>query len=555
MASSIQSVMSELAGSQSELCIFACDFSDNSFDIYPSALAERLFGNGSGSFVNPLEKLSCGDIVCEQDRVLVKALCTDLKSSVLPIGRSEHYKLFFRIVSDCPEGFEQMSFVSVPLRSVNGAVAKCLCIIAPMTDTEKLTRSIVESFTNDKHPTVFNSNVKRLLAIEDGRKPAFIQFDIAGFKLINIRYGEAKGTEILNFIVNGLNTICTDEMVHVRLTADVFMVAMLYSSADEIERFINTVQERLSSYEGINYKLVFGVNTVTDKTLPIRKNGDRAAMARQSIKGNALENVAYYSDQESRLSSIKIIEDRMEYALENGEFLMYLQPKYSIGKDCIVGSEALVRWLHPDRGLISPMDFIPVFERNGFIVKLDRYMWEQACKALRSWMDAGREPMPISVNISRANLDSDEFIYILDELTERYRIPKHLLETEITETIENAGSTKMLSKLKEHGYTLLMDDFGSGYSSLNMLRNTPFDVIKIDRDFFSEFMLSDQGKKIIRHTISMAMDLGLDMVAEGVETKEHADFLLECGCDTAQGFYYSRPLPLDGFEKVAFGDK
>ena len=281
----------------------------------------------------------------------------------------------------------------------------------------------------------------------------------------------------------------------------------------------------------------------------MRKHGDRAAMARQSIKGNALTNVAFYNDtQESRLVTRKFIEDRMYYALEHDEFVMYLQPKYSISTTGIVGAEALVRWIHPEKGML----FIPVFEQDGFITMLDEYIWEQACKALRKWIDLGYEPIPISVNISRVHLSSDKFIDVLDGLIEKYDIPKRLLETEITETLENAGDEAAIKRLKERGYMLLMDDFGSGYSSLNMLKNTPFDVIKIDRDFFGEFMMSDRGKKIISHTISMSKDIGLDMVAEGVETKEQAEFLERCGCDVAQGYFYSRPVCLEEFEKLAF---
>ena len=244
----------------------------------------------------------------------------------------------------------------------------------------------------------------------------------------------------------------------------------------------------------------------------------------------------------------------MDYALEHGEFVMYLQPKYSISTAGVVGAEALVRWIHPEKGMLPPAEFISVFEKNGFIIKLDEYIWEQACKAIRGWIDSGVQPVPISVNISRVHLTDEKFIDVLDRLIEKYDIPKNMIETEITETVENAGDSEVIKRLKERGYMLLMDDFGSGYSSLNMLKSTPFDVIKIDRDFFSEFMLSDRGKKIISHTISMSKDIGLDMVAEGVETKEQAEFLKNCGCDVAQGFYYSKPVPINDFERLVYDD-
>jgi EAL domain-containing protein (putative c-di-GMP-specific phosphodiesterase class I) len=333
------------------------------------------------------------------------------------------------------------------------------------------------------------------------------------------------------------------------------MIAMSYDKPEEIERLISRIEDRLGVFGDISYKFVFGVNIITDRNIPMRKMGDRAAMARQSIKGNALKNICYYSDnQEDKLVTKKFIEDRMDYALEHGEFVMYLQPKYSISTAGVVGAEALVRWIHPEKGMLPPAEFISVFEKNGFIIKLDEYIWEQACKAIRGWIDSGVQPVPISVNISRVHLTDEKFIDVLDRLIEKYDIPKNMIETEITETVENAGDSEVIKRLKERGYMLLMDDFGSGYSSLNMLKSTPFDVIKIDRDFFSEFMLSDRGKKIISHTISMSKDIGLDMVAEGVETKEQAEFLKNCGCDVAQGFYYSKPVPINDFERLVYDD-
>ncbi len=434
-------------------------------------------------------------------------------------------------------------------------MAKCVIgHLKMMNNAEILNKIIIDSFTNDKHPQVFNNQAKRIID-DESRNAAVIQFDIENFKLINVRYGEEKGTEILNNIKNGLDTICTDKQVYTRLSADVFMIAMSYDKPEEIERLISRIEDRLGVFGDISYKFVFGVNIITDRNIPMRKMGDRAAMARQSIKGNALKNICYYSDnQEDKLVTKKFIEDRMDYALEHGEFVMYLQPKYSISTAGVVGAEALVRWIHPEKGMLPPAEFISVFEKNGFIIKLDEYIWEQACKAIRGWIDSGVQPVPISVNISRVHLTDEKFIDVLDRLIEKYDIPKNMIETEITETVENAGDSEVIKRLKERGYMLLMDDFGSGYSSLNMLKSTPFDVIKIDRDFFSEFMLSDRGKKIISHTISMSKDIGLDMVAEGVETKEQAEFLKNCGCDVAQGFYYSKPVPINDFERLVYDD-
>ena len=239
----------------------------------------------------------------------------------------------------------------------------------------------------------------------------------------------------------------------------------------------------------------------------------------------------------------------MNQALANGEFVMYLQPKYNIEDGKATGAEALVRWNIPGHGVVPPNDFVPVFEKNGFVIKMDQYIWEEACKLIRKWIDAGIEPFPISVNVSRRHLRDMKFIEVLEGLVEKYRIPKNLLEIEITETVNEAGIVESMQMLKDRGFTLLMDDFGSGYSSLNTLKNTKFDVIKFDRMFLNNFIGSDRGQKIVEYTIKMTTAIGLDMVAEGVETKEQADFLKVCGCNTAQGFYYAKPMPVEEFEK------
>ncbi len=202
---------------------------------------------------------------------------------------------------------------------------------------------------------------------------------------------------------------------------------------------------------------------------------------------------------------------------------------------------------------MMPNKFIGLFEKNGFVVKLDRYMWEQACIQIRKWMDDGLTPVPISVNVSRINVENPQLTEIFDGLVEKYQIDKKYLELEITETVYYDNQDVFLDtleKLKNSGYTLLMDDFGSGFSSLNMLKNTPFDILKIDRNFLDETIITDKGKKIIDHTIKLSNDIGIEIVAEGVETKEQAEYLLQCGCNTAQGYYYSKPVSLDEFERL-----
>ena len=390
---------------------------------------------------------------------------------------------------------------------------------------------------------------QRLNAYPD-TKFALIQFDVKRFKLINENYGEDAGTEMLHFLTRQLNNYCSNPRLSARMSGDVFMLLTPYTDKDDILKTVSELQLNLKGFREYSYEFVFGIYQIDDRSISVRTMCDCAAMARQSIKKNALESVAFYNkNMQNAIKERKFVESHMKKALDNNEFIIYLQPKFSISSGEAIGYEALVRWQSPECGMIYPDSFIPLFEENGFITKLDAYVWECACMVLRDWIDRHFTPLPISVNVSRANLDDESFLDVLDGLIDTYRLPKHLLELEITESIENDETLRMTEKIKEHGFTLLMDDFGSGYSSLNTLQDTRFDVLKLDREFFSTHMSNERGKKIIMHTISMSKDVGLGLIAEGVETDDQAQFLENCGCDTAQGYLYAKPMPVQEAEK------
>lgn len=422
--------------------------------------------------------------------------------------------------------------------------------IRQYTEKEISDKKILDEFTSEKSPKIFAQRIVRMMNKYPDKNIAFVQFDIERFKLINDMHGVETGDGILKFMNDSLSVICSDDQPFARLTADVFMIVISFDSEDEILEFIHNLEKFLCGYEGIDYRLVFGVAIAEDRTLHTRQHGDNATLARQSVKGNALNNIGFYNGSlKTELYHQQTIEDDMIRAVENNEFIMYLQPKYSISTGKIMGAEALTRWIHPEKGMISPIEFIPVFEKNGFILELDKIIWESACQKIREWIDSGIEPVPISVNISREYLKTFDVVGYFQELVRKYDIPIHLLEAEITESVDSEDTSDVVNSMKKVGFTMLMDDFGSGYSSLNTLKTTPFDVLKIDRNFLSEFMESDKGRKIIAHTISMSQDIGLDIIAEGVETNEQAQFLSRCGCDTAQGFYYSRPVTTEEFDK------
>lgn len=437
------------------------------------------------------------------------------------------------------------------MKDGDGAVIHMTVVVLELTSEEIYRISLAKSITNDRNPKMFNKVSYEIVHRNPDKKYALIQFDVAKFKAINEMYGEAFGDELLEFFVEALKIVCDKEQLFVRLSADVFMILTSYETKQDILDFIDKINANLQGYKGIAYRLVFGVCCIDDIDEKFRKYGDGAALARQSIKENVLENVKFYEDgMKNPLMSGKYLEDHMVQALENNEFVMYLQPKYCIETDRVIGAEALVRWVNKERGIIPPMEFIPLFEKNGFVTRMDTYIWEEACKLIRKWLDEGRRCVPISVNMSRIHLKENTYLSTLNGLIDKYGIPKQYLEIEITESAEENDVNQGIAKLKDEGYVLLMDDFGSGYSSLNTLKDTKFDTIKIDRMFLQDFIESPRGQRIVEYVIGMAQSIGLDVVAEGVETKQQAEFLLECGCNIAQGFYYAKPMPVEEFDKL-----
>ncbi len=393
----------------------------------------------------------------------------------------------------------------------------------------------------------FRRNVNNLLR-NSQKGIAFIQFDIRRFKIINDLYGEKFGDEVLDFIINQLAQICHKEQFFVNLRSDVFMIVTEYDREEELTGLIRELERRIDDYREVKIHVSFGIYTVEDRRMEVRQMQDRASMARKAAKDSLLTNVVFYKEQfKENLYNRKFIEENVEAAIAERQFMMYLQPKYSITQNKIIGAEALVRWKNPERGMIYPDQFIPIIEENGFIRRVDYYIWEEACCFIKKCMEANLKPCPISVNVSRVHLRDDECIRILSDMIVRNDIPQHLLELEITESADNQQVSRKAMQLKEEGFILLMDDFGSGYSSLNILLETPFDVIKLDRKFMENMMVSVKGRLILEQVVAMVKKLDIGLLAEGVETKEQIEMLHSIGCDLVQGYYYAKPMPAEEF--------
>ena len=410
-----------------------------------------------------------------------------------------------------------------------------------------------DSLTGVYNKETFYEKTEALIRRNPGKDYTVICLDIDRFKIVNDLYGTQEGDKLLQFIGNRLKQGTTEAGgVAGRIVADVF--ACCYPNIGERYAFIaQRIIQMYKSYP-LQMELVaaIGFYHVEDRHIPASRMCDRALLALRSVKNKYLINYAVY-DQKLRENLIleQEIVNGMEPALENREFKVYMQPKCDMDTGKIVGAEALVRWHHPEKGMIPPNEFIPVFEKNQFIFKVDYFVWEEVCKELRARIDAGERPIPISVNVSRTDLYQNDLYEQLISLLERYEIPPGLFQLEITESAYSSNMeylSKVVDRLQEYGFTILMDDFGSGYSSLNMLKDINVDILKLDMRFLTgETNGHDKGGDIMSSVVRMAKWLNLFVIAEGVETKEQAEFLLSINCHYAQGYYYYRPMPIDEF--------
>ena len=411
-----------------------------------------------------------------------------------------------------------------------------------------------DELTGIYNKQAFYAKTKEMLLDNPDKNFDLLRINIERFKVLNDLFGESTGDKLLRYIGKFLKEINLPLCVSGRLYADNFVVCYEAGKGDS-RRMINTLQMVADSF-AINNRTIlsFGLYRIDDKTLPVSVMCDRANMALWKAKGNFKNPYCEYDEKmrQQVLKEQKII-NAMEMAIQNKEFTLYLQPKYDIEKGTIIGAEALVRWISLENGFISPGDFIPVFENNGFVYEVDKFIWEESCRYLRKWLDEGREVHPISVNVSRIDLYAPKLVQHLVDLREKYQLPSQYLELEITESAYTEDPEQIITitrQLREAGFVILMDDFGTGYSSLNMLKDIQIDVLKLDMGFLKSSDYSAKGGNILTAILKMAESLKMQTIAEGVETKEQVEFLKSIGCKYVQGFYYSKPLPVDEFEKL-----
>ena len=372
--------------------------------------------------------------------------------------------------------------------------------------------------------------------------------DISGFKVLKEMYGSEATDRLLCFVAELMKNIGDDEFVLCgRIDSDVFAVCRR-ETEKLTENFFDSFFARLFKESPVkSVRVKFGIYHEIDSSLPFERICSRALLAIEQIKNNKTKNIAFYMDWEKKQEFL----NNFERALSQKQFKLFLQPKWDIISNCIGGAEALVRWIDDRNRLIPPGEFIPLFEEKGFITQLDFYMWEETCRLLHRWKKEGRKLFPISVNMSRMDINVPDLVERIKAMVRTYELPPEMIHFEILEEAYTENAEKLIdvcNQLREFGIKIEMDDFGIGNSSLNMLSILPIDYLKLDMKFQQTEDMSSK-KSILSSIISLATWLELEAIAEGVEKKEQVDRLKNMGCRYVQGFYFSKPIPVPEFEE------
>lgn len=407
----------------------------------------------------------------------------------------------------------------------------------------------------------FYADVNRILDLKDGQKLAVLYIDFENFKYVNDVYGYDYGDEILKNYARILTEHLGENEVLARNMADRFVMLKCYQDKNDLLHDQKAVDDSfLSSTAAMSNRhlmtVACGICCAEDLIeIPEAKMMvNRANFAQKVIKNKPGESYAFY-DEGIRQTMIEEMtaKDHMQDGLDNGEFIVYMQPKVGVKDRQVKGAEALVRWNVPGRGLLSPALFIPILEKNHFIGKVDRYVFEQVCKWLRDRLDRGEKVVPVSVNVSKIQFYNPDFIRVYAEIKKKYEIPDQLVEIELTESAAFERQdylTDVVRQLHESGFQCSLDDFGSGFSSLGMLKDLSIDVLKLDGTFFKVSVNVSREHTILKSIINMVKELNICTVAEGVEHEDQVEFLKSTGCDLIQGFFYYKPMPISDFEQV-----
>jgi len=472
-------------------------------------------------------------------------------------NKSENDNMMWTNVYGTGENTLIFDYCCEKIYSKNGKCVGIMMIVSDRTNEVSSCNAKYFTVTHDELTGLYRREyffemVTERLKNNPDKKYYLVCSDISEFKLFNELFGEEKGDEVLFAQANLLRKTSSDLSVYGRLSGDQFgmLIPADSFSEDLIVKYTNCLCEAFSD-KSYRMHVYLGVYEIKDINEPVSIMCDKARLSISTIKGEYNKMFAYFDESmlEESLYEQSIVGE-FEKALAEKQFCMYLQPQVEVDGE-VRGCEALVRWEHPQKGLIPPGKFISIFEKTGLIWKLDKFVWEQAAIKLKEWQDEGRDLFTISVNIS-----AKDFYYIdvyteFVNLVEKYSINPSMLKLEITESVLlDVGQAQLdiIQNLRKYGFEVEIDDFGSGYSSLNMLKEIDFDVLKLDMGFLRNVVKEEKSWAIINVIINLAKELDLQVITEGVETKEQVERLSELGCNRFQGFYFSKPMPVEEFE-------
>ncbi|MEG1016442.1 MAG: GGDEF domain-containing protein [Oscillospiraceae bacterium] len=454
-------------------------------------------------------------------------------------------------------------FTSLLMAIISGFFAVTALYIAisqKKSNAQIIKLAYYDQLTGAANVECFKLNAKELFKKYGAEKYTLLNFDVKKFRYLNNDLGYGAGNEFLAHITHCLEVVAKKGETFARVGTDQFL--LLYFSKnneEETQLYIKRLRKKLANWDqtsGGYYcaQMAFGVYEIEGNDADIMFAIEKSNIARRIAKVCEDSNVAIYDEvMQSKIERDNELEKSMPEALENGEFKLFIQPKYDLKSEEIVGGEALVRWIKPDGKIVMPDDFIRLFEQTNAIFNMDMYMLNQLCIFLRSQIDRGVNAVPISINQSRRYMYSSAYVEVIRGKLRENGVPPQLIELEIIENIVYADIDKLiavLGALHNEGFRISIDDFGAGYSSLNVLKDLQVDTLKLDRFMLSKSQGTNREKVVVANIIRMAKELDMSVVAEGVETRDQVLFLRECGCEQVQGYYYCEPIPADEFDKL-----
>ncbi|WP_332941956.1 EAL domain-containing protein [Clostridioides difficile] len=433
------------------------------------------------------------------------------------------------------------------------AIIFYIIYIKKSNEKEILSLAYEDKVTHIGNQNKFYRECSKYLLDKPSLNYIIVYFDINNFKMINDTFGYEFGDNLLITIAKALKEELTEGEVFARLSSDYFAIFCDYKNGrNKIIRKLDSIRNNIESNLSIVFEisLCVGIYFVEEDEVDIQKAVNKANMARSVAKGKNINYAIYNEDVRNKLSEESMILDDIKIALVKNQFEVYYQLKFSLVNGEMIGSEALIRWNHPEHGFISPAVFIPIAEKSKLILKIGRFVFEKVCTDLSEWKKQGKKIVPVSVNLSRVELYQPDIVKFINKTIQMYNLSSDLIEIEITETVainELNILKNVLNELRKYGFSISMDDFGTGYSSISCLRDMPIDILKLDKSFLDGIEHDERSRNIAKSIVSLAKSLDLVVIIEGVESKEQAELMKQFGCDLVQGFYFARPMPAKNF--------